>query len=116
MSLSLFMAELTVRDWPAAVAWYRDVLGLPLERLDAAADFALFRAGAGRVALKAGEPRPAGVRLYFHVPDLSAELSRLVALGVPPDGDVVVSPEGYRRAFVRDPDGHRLGLFEWISG
>src|SRR5947209_11454001 len=113
MPPSLFMVELTVRDWPAAVAWYRDVLGLPLERLDAAGDFALFRAGPGRVALKAGEPRPAGARLYFHVADLSAELARLAALGVPPDGDVAVSPEGYRRAFVRDPDGHRLGSFGW---
>src|SRR5262249_55259520 len=42
---SLYFVELRVRDWPASVAWYRDVLGLELVlRVDADA-FALFAAG-----------------------------------------------------------------------
>ena len=30
MKCSLSFVELHVRDWPASVAWYRDVLGLEL--------------------------------------------------------------------------------------
>ncbi|MFL5339115.1 MAG: VOC family protein [Gemmataceae bacterium] len=111
--MDLYLIELAVADWSASVAWYRDVLGLVAERIDEANRFALFHAGASRVALKAGEPKPGGARLYFQVTSLLRELERLAALGAPACGPVKANCEGYRRAFVRDPDGYCVGLFEW---
>jgi catechol 2,3-dioxygenase-like lactoylglutathione lyase family enzyme len=103
------MTELAVADFAASLAWYRDTLGLRVEVLDAANRFALF---AGGLALKAGTPTPGGVVVHFRVADLDAELARLAAAGVGPISTVKTSPEGYREAFVADPDGYRLGLFE----
>jgi predicted enzyme related to lactoylglutathione lyase len=112
MTASLAFVELAVSDWPASVAWYRDVLGLSLILLDDTGRFALFQAGEGKLALKAGAAQPGGVLVAFAVADLPAELERLTVLGVVPEGPVKDSPEGYRRAVVRDPDGYRLSLFD----
>ena len=74
--------------------------------------FALFDAGGGQIALKAGESRP-GVLLAFEVTDLDGWVSRLGGLI---EGPVKSSAEGYRRARLRDPDGHEITLFEWERG
>lgn len=109
------MAELAVSDFAASLAWYGDRLGLRVVLLDGPNRFALLQ-GQGvdgcRLALKAGSPRPGGVALHFEVADLPAELARL---GVP-GADVEHSPEGYRLARLRDPDGYAVGLFEWAKG
>jgi catechol 2,3-dioxygenase-like lactoylglutathione lyase family enzyme len=113
MVRELAFVELTVSDWPAAVAWYRDVLGLRvLLRVEEDA-FALLGAGAGRVSLKAGTPQPGTTALAFEVEDLPAEVARLGRFGVVPESEMKASAEGYRRAHYRDPDGHRLTLFDW---
>src|SRR5581483_3685828 len=65
MSRGLAFVELTVADWPAAVAWYRDVLGLEVVLRDDVNRFALLGTGPGRVALKAGPSQPGGVLLAF---------------------------------------------------
>ena len=105
--MRLHFVELRSADWPASVAWYRDVLRLPLLLRDDANSFALFDAGGCRVALRAGTPRPGGCLLAFEVDDLDAWL----ALCGPPK----VSPEGYRSARLLDPDGHEVRLFEWLT-
>lgn len=112
MIRGLHFVELTVADWPAAVAWYRDVLGLPVELRDEAGRFALLRAGGARLALKEGRPEPGTLLLAFETEDLPAELRRLEGLGVVVESPPRASPEGYRRATVRDPDGYRLSLFD----
>jgi catechol 2,3-dioxygenase-like lactoylglutathione lyase family enzyme len=109
---SLSFVELAVRDWPASVAWYRDVLGLELLQADDGR-FALFAAGAARLALKAGEPAPGGALLAFEVDQLEGWQERLRARGVELDGPIKASAEGYRRLRLRDPDGHAVTLFEW---
>jgi catechol 2,3-dioxygenase-like lactoylglutathione lyase family enzyme len=114
MITNLYLVQLHVADWPAAVAWYRDVLGLPLALHDEANRFALFAIGTGRLALKEGTPTPGDVLVTFEVDDLDAMVQRLANAGVALDGAVKVSPEGYRRILLRDPDGHRLELFEWL--
>ena len=75
----------------------------------------LFAAGPARVALKGGEGGRGGALLAFEVDDLDAWIERLRENGVGLDGSVKLSPEGYRRARFRDPDGHELSLFEWRS-
>ncbi|HVK16069.1 MAG TPA: VOC family protein [Fimbriiglobus sp.] len=100
------MTELSVADFAASLAWYRDVLGLRVKHLDVANRFVLFDGG---VALKGGTPAPGGVVLHFNVSDLNAELTRLGVAASP----VEESAEGYREAFTDDPDGYWIGLFEW---
>lgn len=114
--MNLYMIELSVADWPLAVAWYRDTLGLKLLNHSETDRFALFEAGATRLALKQMEkdtPNGTGVLLAFEVSNLDAELNRLAGLGIVSESPVKISPEGYRQAIIRDPDGYRLCLFEW---
>ena len=108
--MRLSFVELLVSDWPASVAWYRDVLGLRPIMSDEAGRFALFDAGDARIALKAGEPHVGGVLLAMEVDDLDGWVARL---GERVDGAIRASEEGYRRARLRDPDGYEIVLFEW---
>jgi catechol 2,3-dioxygenase-like lactoylglutathione lyase family enzyme len=111
----LYFVEITVGDWPAALAWYRDVLGLELVHLAEADEFALLRAGAGRLALKGGEPKPGTVQLTFEVEDLVAAVEELARRDVIFESPLLVSPEGYRDVLLRDLDGYRVCLFDWAA-
>ena len=112
MIRNLAFVELQVADWPAAVVWYRDVLGLPVVLRVEADRFALLQAGSGQLALKAGQSQPGSVLLTFEVEDLPSALEHLARLGVMPEAPLKTSPEGYRRALLRDPDGYRLCLYD----
>ncbi|QDU20159.1 VOC family protein [Urbifossiella limnaea] len=106
---TLFMVELAVADAAASRRWYEVTLGMKVVTVDASTGFALLQdERGGRLALKPGTPNPGGVTLHFEVADVAAAIR-----GLRPDGPAVVSPEGYREAFVRDPDGYRVGLFAW---
>ena len=111
----LYLVELTVADWPASLAWYRDRLGLPVELLDEPNQYALLAAGPGRVALKAGSPMSGATKVVFRVSNLDAAVAHLSRHDVVPLGPIKVSPEGYRSARFADPDGYRVELFEWID-
>ncbi len=110
-----FLLELTVVDCDAALDWYRDALGFQPALRDAEHGYALLALGDMKLALKTGTPAPGTALLTFEVDDLAAELGPLAALGVHPEGEPKTSPEGYRRAHFRDPDGHRICLFEWTK-
>lgn len=114
--MDLFAAELVVSDWPAALAWYRDRLGLSVLLTDEPNRYALLSAGSCRLALKAGAPAAGSTKLVFHVDDLDAALARLAGRGVLPVGPVRESAEGYRAVTLADPDGHRLDVFAWVGG
>ncbi|HEX9374785.1 MAG TPA: VOC family protein [Actinomycetota bacterium] len=116
---------LTVEDLDAAVAFYRDALGLPvelswdnpdgrgfvlqagqatLELIDAAQADTIDRVEVGR--------RTAGpVRLALEVRDSEATAGRLVDAGAELLGGPVETPWGDRNARVRAPDGMQLTLF-----
>ncbi len=111
----LYMIEFVVADLRVSTEWYANLLRRQSTLTDFVGGFALFDCGSCRLALKEGEPRVGNGSVVFQVADLSDEIRRLAALGVETESAVKVSPEGYRRAFVRDPDGHRVGLFEWVS-
>ena len=114
--MKLYMTELSVTDIAASLAWYRDKLGLHVRVNDTDKKYVQFDAG-GQLSLR--EHRDTGTVdsqsiAYFEVENLTAELARLSKLNIVPDDDTTESEEGYRRAILRDPDGHRIGLFEWI--
>lgn len=114
----LFLVEIVVSDFARSLVWYRDALGMTVSLLDGPKRFALLRsAGGGQLALKGGfgSANAVGVRLHFFQPDLDAALERLTGLGVVSDGPPRVSDEGYRAATLRDPDGYRVYLFEWVN-
>lgn len=105
------MIELTVTDVNASRAWYESSLGLRLVTSDPATGFVLLQDDrGGRVALKRGVPNPIGVVLHFEVADVD-QYMRERAMVV--EGPMNVSAEGYREAFISDPDAHRVGLFAW---
>ena len=112
--MELFLVELTVADWLASLAWYRDQLGLAVKLLDAPNQYALLAAGSGRLVIKAGTPSPGSTKITFRVNDLAAEVARLAAAGVSPTGGIRVSAEGYQSVRFNDPDGHRIEIFEWV--
>ncbi len=103
---------LYVRDMGRSIAFYRDVLGIPLSgdehwaeaRLDGLR-FALHEAHE-----RIGEPSAGTVKVDFEVADIDAAAQRLREAGVEV-GPVTREEYGAFCEFV-DPDGYRLHLFQ----
>jgi methylmalonyl-CoA/ethylmalonyl-CoA epimerase len=116
---------LTVADFDAAVAVYRDALGLEQvadwssERgrvvlLDAGhATLELFDEAQAELVdeVEAGRRVSGTVRLALDVPDSESTARRLVAAGAEQVAPPVTTPWGDRNARVRAPDGMQLTLF-----
>jgi lactoylglutathione lyase len=116
---------LTVEDYDAAVAFYRDALGLreaeswvrPNGRgtiLDAGrATLELFDLQQAETLdeIEVGRRVSGPVRLALHVGDSGAVADHLVASGAALEHELVVTPWGDRNARVRAPDGMQLTLF-----
>jgi DNA-binding CsgD family transcriptional regulator/catechol 2,3-dioxygenase-like lactoylglutathione lyase family enzyme len=103
-----------VSDINAAVAWYRDVLGLP--HLFTFGTMAFFDCGGIRLYLTQGEGAPPGESiLYFKVADIHAARDALAARGARFDNAPHMihrhadGTEEWLAAF-RDPDGRPLQL------
>ena len=108
----------TVSEIAAAVAWYRDVLGLP--HLFTFGELAFFDCGGTRLYLQQGEPKPESI-LYFKVTDIHAEHARLSEAGA----HFVDAPHMVHRhddgseewlSFFTDPDGRPLALSARVAG
>ena len=106
-----------VRDLDRSVAFYRDVLGLPVLKVEAGR-WAEFDAAGRRFALHAAAPgqpvRPGGATAVFAVGDLDRAKAELGARGVSfgHEGDVA----GYARfATFTDPDDNPVQLIEYAS-
>lgn len=111
--MTFYMVELRVADVAHAVTWYEAILGLHVVLRDGP-EFALLQGTGLRLALKAGTPVIGGATLYWQVSALPDLCTRLAQQGIAV-GEMAVSAEGYRRVFLSDPDGYRVGLFEWVS-
>jgi glyoxylase I family protein len=112
-----------VRDLPAAERFYRDILGLPVQRrwpaddgpgdrslwldLGAGAFLALERASLARPPLDEEEPGLHVVALRIGRDDRPAWMARLAAAGVP------IYRQTDFTIYVRDPEGNRIGLSHW---
>ncbi len=105
------------RDMEAAVAFYRDVLGLALLRRDGDA-WAELDAGPTRLALhgRAEGPVPEGGTVVFAVDDLDEAVWALEQRGVRFEERSGEVPGLARFAALRDPDGNRVQLIEYRTG
>jgi len=115
----LSQVHVSVRDIDAAVAFYRDVLGLPLLFQVPGQPMAFFDLGGG-VRLYLGVPESDEFRsrtvLYYRVDDIDAERKRLEDAGVEfGDEPHVVHRDAVHELWMtglRDPDGHHVILTE----
>ncbi|MDH4037923.1 MAG: VOC family protein [Candidatus Krumholzibacteria bacterium] len=110
---------ITVKDLPRAVAFYRDVLGVPM--LFEAPGMAFFQAGDVRLML--GLPEGAdGARfssiVYFRVDDIQAAHRELQGRGVTFTHEPRLIHRGQEAdlwlAFFPDPDGNTLALMSEV--
>jgi catechol 2,3-dioxygenase-like lactoylglutathione lyase family enzyme len=111
-----------VRDINAAVAWYRDVLGLP--HLYTFGTLAFFDCHGVRLFLSAGEEeagKPGDSILYFRTDDMTRAHEQLEARGV----KFASAPRMIHRhesgveewmAFFEDLDGKILALMSQVKG
>lgn len=115
----LGQVHVSVTDLDASVAFYRDVLGIPL--LFRVPDMPMAFFSSGDVRLYLGVPETEEYRskvvLYFTVEDIDAEYARL-------SGQYGLNFTGHPRVvhrdgdtelwmtFCRDPDGHQIGLMQ----
>ena len=118
----LFEAHLTVTDLERSIAFYRDVLGLPLAHRVPSRHVAIFWVPApesGMLGLWSIHSSPLSMRLHIafgvEVADVEKSISALLAHGlVPTDGDqpvqepVVFCWMPAASIYFRDPDGHSL--------
>src|SRR5437762_1161715 len=100
-----------------AVAFYRDVLGLPLARRDGD-NWAEFEAGGARFALhgvvETHPVQPGGATAVFEVPDVDEARRLLEERGV--DFGHSADIEGYARyATFQDPDGNTVQIIEYVA-
>ncbi len=113
---------LVVEELDRALAFYCDVLGLPLGHRSGS--YAQLETGVTRVSLferqamaatlgrdlDAPSPDAPGFELGFKVDDCDAAYTELVAAGATPAVPPTDRAWGQRTAYVRDPDGHLVEL------
>ncbi len=108
---------LRVADLSRSVSFYRDTLGLTLDR--EIPGFAFFKTGAVTIGLNQAAPDKAGAgscltEIVFDVDDIHAEHARLTAAGVeflmPPTHVSSDDTHDLYAAAFRDPDGHLLSI------
>jgi lactoylglutathione lyase len=116
---------LTVSDFDAALAFYRDALGLDVEAVWSSEGGHVTLLSAGRATLELVDEahaaeidrlevgrRVAGpVRVAFEVPDSAALADRLEAAGATRIGGPVLTPWNDRNVRLESPDGTQLTLF-----
>ncbi|MBN8810981.1 MULTISPECIES: VOC family protein [Sphingomonas] len=119
MDLPAFCPEIPVSDLPAALAYYRDRLGLAVDWSDRELGLAGVSRGATRAFLSSAAYRdPLGNRppvvLWLNLAN-RAEIDALhaewAAAGAAIDAPPAAKPYKLYEFFARDPDGNRLRIF-----
>lgn len=120
----------TASDYDAAVAFYRDTLGLPEEEAYESADGRVTILGAGRATLEIADPaqadfidavevgrRVAGhIRVAFEVADATEATDRLAAGGADVVARPTETPWRSLNARLDGPGGLHLTLFTELDG
>ncbi len=110
-------AYYVTRDMDAAVAFYRDALGLSMKFQDGA-KWAQFDAGGVNFSLSSPDEAAEGARggvVIFEVDDIEAARGRLVEHGATVLDSRDMGSHGRSLTF-RDPDGNLVQLFERAAG
>lgn len=117
--MKLGQVAISVADLPRAVAFYRDVLGLPL--LFEYPNLAFFDQGGVRLMLSGpgdAGPQPESV-LYYKVDDLPATWKTLLEKNAKPEEEphLIARMPGHDlyMASVRDADGRLVGLMSEVA-
>ncbi|NMG20591.1 VOC family protein [Brasilonema bromeliae] len=130
MKVSKSYTRLLVKDWKACFLFYKDVIEFDIAVEDQEAGYAEFKAGDMRLAVShrqemaqlihnAEKPAHAEcqdtVVLIFTVHDLEEEYQRLRHKGVEFTAAPMNNPYyGIKTAYLRDPDGTLIGLYEFL--
>ena len=105
--LTRIMPELPADDVPAAVAYYREVLGFGVNYEQA--DIGVMDRDEVRLLIVARTPAHAGIgSAYVYVRDADALHAELRGRGARVDAEPVSHPWGLRDFCVHDPDGNRI--------
>jgi catechol 2,3-dioxygenase-like lactoylglutathione lyase family enzyme len=102
-------------DMEAAIAFYRDTLGLPLVSHEYIAQFDLDGVLIEMVPLPPGTvvPGSGNARLCFSVANLRESVEQMHARGV--NTSKIKEKKDGKMAFFRDPDGNELCLWEYTN-
>jgi len=104
------------RDFDVTVAFYRDTLGLAIDKEFPGGKVFFLGHGSLEIVGK-GETGPTpDVALWLQVRDLSATLDELAGRGVTPARGPKREPWGLDEAWIADPDGTRIVLVEVPEG
>ncbi len=112
------MVTVQVRDFDAAVTWYRDVLGLSVLVLEPNEFCMLVPPGSGGPALALATDHPdripsrpgTGWAPILVVEDFDATVAELRDRGVSFDADEEGADDGYRLVRILDPEGNPIGI------
>jgi catechol 2,3-dioxygenase-like lactoylglutathione lyase family enzyme len=115
---AMTMVTVQVRDFAAAVAWYRDVLGLSVLALEPDEFCMLVPPGSKGPALALATDHPdrissrpgTGWAPTLVVDDFDATIAELRQRGVSFDAEEEGADEGYRLVRVLDPEGNPIGI------
>lgn len=114
-------AAIRVRDLDAAVRFYRDTLGIPVQfsRGVPARPDAVFFPGLQLVRAGSQDPTEKGVfdHVGLAVRNLDDVVNTLTAAGIPLDVPLTDLSQEFgtrvRLVFIRDPEGNRIELVQW---
>ncbi len=114
--MKLGQVALAVKDLPDAVAFHRDILGLPL--LFEVPNLAFFDLGGVRLMLSAAEGEHQDCVLYYRVDDINSAWRDVLAKGATPGKEphmIAKMPDHELwLAFVRDPENRMVSLMSEV--
>jgi len=117
--MELFAVEIRTGQWQPMILWYTVVLELKVSIRSEVDGYALLIGKGWRVALLElldDESRDrAAITLAIEVEDLAATQARVAAY-LPEAADPPVhSEEGFLQWTIKDPDGNRVKLFQFVQ-
>lgn len=104
------------RDVDAATAFYRDTLGLAVEREFPGGTVFFLGHGSLEVSGRGETGSSPDLVLWVQVRDLAGTMADLKAKGLEPVRDAQREPWGLDEAWIADPDGTRIVLVEVPEG
>jgi catechol 2,3-dioxygenase-like lactoylglutathione lyase family enzyme len=123
MEFQLVVVRVFVRDWPGAIRFYTETLGIPLASRSDELGWAQLDTGAAQLALERFRPAEEGeaadsdaglvgrfLGVSLAVADIDATYRRLRSRGVEFLEPPAVMPWGGVLAHLRDPDGNVVTL------